>query len=190
MRRVDADGIIHNVAGAAFQWDKGDGGPALNANLVHVSSVAHDADDNVYVGDSGVGRIRKIDARTGIIDTVVGIGLPGYTGDGGPATEAQISGVSSITFDAEGNMYFADGNSHVIRRVAAAGIITTIVGTGEQGFSPDGTQATEAKLDDPHGVAVSPDGTVYFTDSANHLVRRITPDGELETVCRFRRPLR
>ena len=129
-----------------------------------------------------MGRIRKIDARTGIIDTVVGIGLPGYTGDGGPATEAQISGVSSITFDAEGNMYFADGNSHVIRRVAAAGIITTIVGTGEQGFSPDGTQATEAKLDDPHGVAVSPDGTVYFTDSANHLVRRIAPDGTLKTV--------
>ena len=117
VRRVDADGIIHNVAGAAFQWDKGDGGPALNANLVHVSSVAHDSDGNLYIGDSSVGRIRKVDARTGIIDTVVGIGLPGNSGDGEPATEARINGVSSITFDAAGNMYFADHDSHVIRRV-------------------------------------------------------------------------
>ncbi|MDE2822647.1 MAG: hypothetical protein OXK79_04000, partial [Chloroflexota bacterium] len=182
VRRVDAEGIIHNVAGAAFQWDKGDGGPALNANLIAVSSVAHDADGNIYIGDTDVGRIRKIDAQTGIIDTVVGTGLPGYSGDGGKASEAQISGVSSITFDEAGNMYFVDHNFHVIRRVDADGTITTIVGTGEQGFSPDGTQATEAKLDTPHRVAVSPDGTVYFTDSANHLVRRIAPDGTIETV--------
>ena len=182
VRRVDADGIIHNVAGAAFQWDKGDGGPALNANLVHVSSVAHDSDGNIYIGDSGVGRIRKVDARTGIIETVVGIGLPGNSGEGGPATEARINGVSSITFDAAGSMYFADHDSHVIRRVDTVGIIATLVGTGEQGFSSDGTMATEAKLDNPHGVAVSAGGTLYFTDSASHLVRRVTPDGALETV--------
>ena len=182
VRRVDSYGIIHNVAGAAFQWDKGDGGPALNANLVHVSSVAHDADDNLYIGDSGVGRIRKVDARTGIIDTVVGTGIPGYSGDGGPAAEAQVSGVSSITFDGAGNMYFVDHNYHVIRRVDTDGIITTIVGSGEQGFSPDGTPATEAKLDLPQGVAISSGGMVYFTDSANHLVRRVTADGTIATV--------
>lgn len=129
-----------------------------------------------------MGRIRKIDAQTGIIDTVVGTGLPGYSGDGGPATEAQISGVSSITFDETGNLYFVDHGYHVIRRVDADGIITTIVGSGEQGFSPDGTPATETKLDTPHGVAVSSDGRVYFTDSNNHLVRRVTSDGTLETV--------
>ena len=182
VRRVDSDGIIHNVAGAAFQWDKGDGGPALNANLVHVSSVAHDADDNLYIADTGVGRIRRVDARTGIIDTVVGTGIPGYSGDGGPAREAQVNGVSSVTFDATGNMYFVDHNCHVIRRVDTHGIITTIVGSGEQGFTPDGTPATEAKLDIPQGVAVSSDGTVYFTDSANHLVRRVTAGGVIETV--------
>ena len=112
----------------------------------------------------------------------MGTGLPGNSGDCGPATEAQINGVFSITFDAEGNLYFADSNCHVIRRVDTDGIITTIVGSGEQGFSPDGTLAAEAKLDNPHGVVVSTDGTVHFTDSANHLVRRITPDGTLETV--------
>ena len=79
-------------------------------------------------------------------------------------------------------MYFVDHNYHVIRRVDTDGIITTIVGSGEQGFSPDGTPAAEASLDTPQGVAVSAGGTVYFTDSANHLVRRITPDGTLETV--------
>lgn len=182
VRRVDDDGIIHNAAGAAFQWDKGDGGPALNANLIHVSAVAHDAADNIYVGDSGVGRIRRIDARTGIIETVAGIGLPGCDGDGGAAVAARIRGVASITFDAAGNMYFTDSASHVIRRVDTQGTITTPVGSGERGFSPDGTPATEAKLDSPHGVAVSADGTVYFSDSANHLVRRITPNGTLETV--------
>ncbi len=182
VRRVDSDGIIHNVAGAAFQWDKGDGGPALNANLVHVSSVAHDADDNLYVADTGAGRIRRIDTQTGIIDTVVGTGIPGYSGDGGPAREAQVNGVSSVTFDSTGNMYFVDHNCHVIRRVDTHGIITTIVGSGEQGFSPDDTPATEAKLDIPQGVAVSSDGTVYFTDSANHLVRRVAAGGVIETV--------
>ncbi len=182
IRRVDLEGIIHNVAGAAFQWDKGDGGPALNANLVHVSSVAHDAEGNIYIGDSGVGRIRRIDARTGIINTVAGIGLPGNSGDGGPATDAQISGVSSITFDALGNMYFADHNSHVIRQIDPDGIINTLVGSGERGFSPDGAMAADAALDTPHGVAVSSDGTLYFTDSDNHLVRRVAPDGTIETV--------
>ena len=115
-------------------------------------------------------------------NTVVGIGLPGNSGDGGPATEARINGVSSITFDAAGSMYFADHDSHVIRRVDTDGIITTLVGTGEQGFSSDGTMATEAKLDNPHGVAVAAGGTLYFTDSASHLVRRVTPDGAIETV--------
>jgi hypothetical protein len=182
IRRVDADGIIHNVAGAAFQWDKGDGGSALNANLVQVGAVAHDADDNIYFGDVGVGRIRKIDAQTGIIDTVVGVGLPGYSGDGGPATEARISAPASITFDSEGNLYVADQSNHVVRKVDLDGIITSIVGTGEQGFSPDGTPATEAKLDSPFGVAVSSDGTVYIADSENHLVRRVASDGTLETV--------
>ena len=103
VRRVEADGTIRGIAGAAFQWDKGDGGPAVGANLSHVTSVAHDANDNVYVGDA-VGRIRRIDARTGLIDTVAGIGLSGYTGDGGPATEARLGSPSAIDFDAQGRI--------------------------------------------------------------------------------------
>ena len=182
VRRVDQDGFIHNAAGAAFQWDKGDGGPALNANLIQVTAVAHDPHDNLYIGDSGAARIRKIDAASGIITTVAGTGLPGNSGDGGPATHARIRGVAAITFDTLGNMYFADHENHVIRMVDQHGNIHTIAGTGNPGSSPNGSPAANANLDTPRGVAVSNDGTLYLSDSGNHLVRRITPNGALETI--------
>ena len=182
VRRVEADGTIQGIAGAAFQWDKGDGGPAIGANLSHVISVAHDADDNVYAGDA-VGRIRRIDARTGLIDTVAGIGLSGYTGDGGPATEARIGTPSAIDFDARGRMYFSDSACHVVRRVDTDGVIRTIIGTGEAGFSPDGAQAAfRARLDGPRGLAVRADGTVFVSDTENDRVRVVAPDGTLRTV--------
>ncbi len=182
VRRVDEDGIIRNVAGAAFQWDKGDGGPALGANLVHVLSVAHGPDDDIYVGDGGVGRIRKVDAVTGIITTVAGTGLPGYTGDGGPATDARIGAPTAIRFDGDGNMYFADKDHHVVRKVDTDGIITTIIGIGEDGYSQDGIMAASAMLDTPWGLEVSPSGVVFVADSHNNRVRKIGPDGTLRTV--------
>ena len=181
VRRVEADGTIRGIAGAAFQWDKGDGGPAGGANLSHVTSVAHDANDNVYVGDA-VGRIRRIDARTGLIDTVAGIGLNGYTGDGGPATDARLGSPSAIDFDAQGRMYFSDSANHVVRRVDADGVIRTVVGTGEAGFSPDGAPAGRARLDSPGGLAVRADGAVYVSDTGNNRVRVVAPDGTLRTV--------
>ena len=182
VRRVDQDGIIHNAAGAAFQWDKGDGGPALAANLIQVTAVAHDQHDNLYIGDSGAARIRKIDAASGIITTAAGSGLPGNSGDGGPAAQARIRGVAALTLDPLGNIYFADHESHVIRMVDQHGSIHTIAGTGNPGHSPDGAPAANAAIDTPRGVAVSNDGTLYFSDSGNHLVRRITPNGALETI--------
>ncbi len=181
VRRVDEDGVIRGVAGAAFKWDKGDGGPAVNANLVNVVSVAHGPNDDVYIGD-GIGRIRKIDAETGIIDTVAGVGLQGYTGDGGPAVEARIGNPASVWLDDEGDIYFADSAFHVIRKVDTNGVVSTLAGTGVSGLSPDGTPATEARLARPFGVAVSANGLVYFSDTDNHLVRRIAADGTLETV--------
>ena len=181
VRRVDPDGVIRGVAGAAFQWDKGDGGPAVLANLHTPLAVAHDSQDNIYIGD-GIGRIRRIEAATGIIETVAGIGLPGYTGDGGPAAGARIGSPTRIQLDGQGSLYFADSANHVIRKVESTGTIRTIAGMGEAGFSPDGTLAIEAMLNDPKGVAISSDGTVYFADSYNHRVRKITPEGTLQTV--------
>ena len=181
LRRVDEDGIIRSVAGTAFQRDLGDGGPALSASLFHVQAVAHAPNDHTYLGD-GIGRIRRIDATTGIITTVAGLGIQGYTGDGGPAIAARIGAPSAICLDAAGDLYFADSACHVVRKVDTGGVITTVAGTGEPGFSPDGAAATQAQLDRPRGLAVSNAGVVYIADSGNNRVRRITPDGTLETV--------
>ena len=118
----------------------------------------------------------------GRISTVAGTGVQGYTGDGGPATAARIGSPSALRFDAKGNLYFSDLTQHVVRRVDTKGIITTVVGCGEAGFSPDGTPVLEARLHKPLGLAVTGDGRVYFSDSRNNRVRRVASDGTLQTV--------
>ncbi len=182
VRRIEEDGTIRGIAGAVFLWDKGDGGPANCACLMAVESVAHDANDNIYIGDAGVGRIRRVDHATGLIETVAGNGTVGYSGDGGDARAARIGGPQSICFDEAGSMYFADAKYHVVRKVDTNGIISTMAGTGELGHSADGTAATAARLEVPYGVAVSAEGQVYFSDTGNNCVRRIRSDGTLETV--------
>ena len=202
VRRVDLDGTIRNVAGAAFQWDKGDGGPAVGANLMHVRAVAHGPNGDIFIGDAGAGRIRNIDADTGIITTVAGVGASGHTsddgpsaraqtsvpsarddlGDGGPAVRAQVGAPTAIRFDGAGNVYFSDSANHVVRRVDPSGIITTVVGTGLEGFSTDGTPAKEARLSRPWGLEVSNDGVIFVSDTGNNRVRRIGPEGVVTTV--------
>lgn len=188
LRRVEEDGIIRVIAGTTFPWDsghnaldRGDGGPALSACLASVLAVTHAPNDDIYLG-GGNGRIRKIEAKTGIMTTIAGTGLPGYSGDGGPAGQARLGTVTALRFDQGGNLYFTDQTYHLIRKVDAQGLITTLAGCGEAGFSPDGTLAREAKLDSPYGLAISVEGVIYFSDSRNNRVRRITPDGLLETV--------
>ena len=181
LRRVDEDGIVRSVAGTGSLWDTGDGGPAANACLYQVQAVTHGPNDDIYLGDA-IGRIRRIDGQTGTIDTVAGIGIQGFTGDGGPAVEARIGAPSAIRLDSKSNLYFADSAYHVVRMVDTEGTITTLAGTGEAGWSPDGTVAVEAKLDQPWGLAVSPEGEVYLSDSRNNRVRRVTRDGTIETI--------
>ena len=180
VRRVEGDGTIMTIAGVGGGADGGDGGPASSAGLMTAHSVACGPDGNVYIGDVA-GRIRMIDA-TGSITTVAGNGVHGYTGDGGPATEARIGGPSAMRFDGVGNMYFADLTQHVVRKVDVQGVITTVVGTGERGFSPDGTLATQARLFKPQGLEVTRDGVVYVSDSRNNRVRMVAADGTLQTV--------
>ncbi len=183
VRRIDDKGVIHNIAGAAFQWDKGDGGPALSACLMHVLSVTHGPNDDVYIGDAGSGRIRKIDAKTGIITTVAGIGLQGYSGDGGKAIRARIGSPTAMQVDGSGHLYFADDRHHVIRRVDGdTGIITTVAGTGEEGYSPDGSRASHAAIATPRGLTLDGLGRLYFSDTGNNRVRRIAKNGLIETV--------
>ena len=150
---------------------------------MHVLAVTHGPNDDIYIGDAGCGRIRRVDARTGIITTVAGIGLQGYSGDGGLATQARIGSPTAIRVDGSGHLYFADDRYHVIRRVDGdTGVISTLAGTGEAGFSPDDTRAASATISVPRGLTLDKEGRVYFSDSGNNRVRRISGNGLIETV--------
>ena len=184
VRQVDADGVITTIAGTGQSWDKGDGGPAVSACFDHIHAVLYDDNDDLYISDVAVGRIRRVDASTGIITTVAGIGLPGYSGDGGPATEARIGAPWGLALSRDGLLYFSDCEHHVVRRVhLASGVIETVLGTGEAGYSPDGTPADRARIDAPCSVALAPDsGQLYFADTGNNRVRRVDAEGRIETV--------
>jgi uncharacterized protein (TIGR03437 family) len=173
VRKVDTQGNINTIAGNGKLTFSGDNGPATAAGI-DPYDVAIDSSGNLFVVDQLNNRIRKV-ATDGTITTVVGTGSPGYTGDGGPAAEAQLNFPTGIAVDHSGNLYIADNHNSVVRRVTAAGLITTIAGNGT--FIPsagDGGPAVAAQLD-PWSIAVDATGNVYVSDSFNDRVRQLTP---------------
>jgi hypothetical protein len=134
--------------------------------------VAVGSDGSIYVAEFASPRVRKIDSA-GIITTVAGSGQTGYSGDGGPATEAELNRPASIALGPDGNIYIADSGNHCIRKVDRAGIITTVAGNGEEGCSGDGGPATQASLRGPYGVAVGSDGSLCIADYYNYLIRKV-----------------
>lgn len=190
VKRIDlATGRIENVAGTGDRGFGGDGGPANEAILDLPSSVACDSLGNILVSDQANYRIRKID-RNGTITTIAGTSSPGYSGDGGPAILAQFRAprgqaappAGRLTLDDRDQIYIADTGNHAIRLIDTQGIIHTIAGTGEPGYSGDGGPASQAQVNTPSDVAVAPDGSVYIADTMNNAIRRIRPDGIIETV--------
>ncbi len=173
IRKVTTAGTISTYAGNGTTGSGGDGGPATAAQLWFPYGVACDASDNLYIADAYNNKIRKV-ATSGIITTVAGTGTPGYGGDGGPATAADLFNPASIAFDAGGNMYIADDLNHRIRKVSTSGTISTYAGTGVKGFSGDGGTATAAKLWAPRDVRISPSGNMFISDDSNHRMRVIT----------------
>lgn len=159
----------------------GDGGPATAALLYYPGGLAYDAAGNLYVADSRNHRIRKIDTG-GIITTFAGTGVTSYSGDGGPATAAEMSYPESIAFDAAGNMYFSDHWDACVRKIDAAGIITTVAGTGVYGYSGDGGPATAAMLDNPCHVQLDGAGNLYICDWVNARVRKVNNAGIITTI--------
>jgi sugar lactone lactonase YvrE len=125
-------------------------------------------------------RVQHISA--GGVRTIAGTTTPGFSGDGGPATAAQLDQPTSITYDARGNLFITELGGRIRRVDAATGTISTFAGVGGQGFGGDGGPAVRAQLDRPHGLAVGPDGTVYFGDTFNNRVRKVAPDGTISTV--------
>ena len=169
-----ATGIITTVVGDGNAGYSGDGGLAANAELNAPDGITIDADGNIYISDDGNNVIRKIDATSGIITTIVGNGIAGSSGDGGLATAAKLNDPSlGVAIDANGNIYIADDGNNKIRKVTkSTGIISTIAGTGANGYSGDGGPATLAKFDGPEGVALDAAGNIYISDE-NNVIRKI-----------------
>ncbi|MGI4870115.1 MAG: hypothetical protein ACRYFX_02935 [Janthinobacterium lividum] len=145
----------------------------IAAALNSPTGVAVDGSSNVYIADQNNQRIRKVTATTGVLSTIAGTGTAGFSGDGGAATSAQLKNPIGVAVDGSGNVYIADQFNHRIRKVSAAGVISTIAGTGTAGFSGDGGAATSAQLYYPAGVAVSGSGNVYIADQYNHRIRQL-----------------
>ncbi len=182
VRRVDlASGVITTVAGSAAAGFGGDGGPATDAVLQDPKAVHVAPSGDLYIADTANDRIRRVD-RSGIITTVAGTGVTGFSGDGGPATAAQFDSPRSLAADAGGNLYVADDNNHRVRRIDPSGVINTVAGVGSKGFSGDGGPALSAELNHPRGLAVDGSGALYIADSMNARVRVIDPSGAIGTV--------
>ena len=180
IRKVGVDGNISTVAGTGIFGFSGDGGPATSAQLSWPESVAVDTAGNLYIADLRNYRIRKVDA-TGVISTVAGTGIFGYSGDGGPATSAQLANLYSVAVDSAGNLYIA-GNHHIRKVDASTGNISTVAGSGEQGYSGDGGPATAAQLTFPDGVEVDAAGNLYIADTGNRCIRKVDIDGNISTI--------
>jgi hypothetical protein len=173
--------IINTFAGNGISTYAGDGGPATSAQINEPSGLAFDKAGNTYIMDQYNYRIRKVSAL-GIITTIAGTGVPGYSGDGGLATSAQFARSINIATDTFGNLYFTDGGNNRIRRISSSGIITTVAGTGIAGYSGDGGMATLAKLNSPTGLAVDNTGNLYIADDINYVIRKVSTSGIITTV--------
>jgi uncharacterized repeat protein (TIGR01451 family) len=181
VRKIAPNGIISTVAGTGVPGYSGDGGPATSAQFYNPLGLATDASGNLYISDNWNSCIRKVDTN-GIITTVAGDGTPGYSGDGGPASSAELYYPNGVAVDGAGNLYIADQYNARIRKVGTNGIITTVAGNGTNGYSGDGIPATSAELFDPTGVAVDSAGDLYIADYNNHRIRKVDTKGIITTV--------
>ena len=185
-----ASGVIETVAGQFYTSFSGDNGPATDAEFSDPIPRVFPHTGDLYIADYENSRIRMVAKKTGIVNTVAGssrcalspppfvvmVCQGGFGGDGGPATKAALNHAQAVALDAAGNLFIADTINHRIRRVdAATGVISTIAGTGANGFSGDGGPAAAAQISFPAGIAVDALGRVYFSDENNQRIRMLTP---------------
>jgi streptogramin lyase len=175
--------VIDVTAGNGIEAFSGDGGAATDASLQDPFDVATTPEGGYYIADKRNHRIRKVNAN-GMISTVAGTGISGFSGDGGSATNARLSSPSGVATGPDGSLYIADTANFRVRRVdVATGKISTIAGSGTEGGSGDDGPATAATLSaDVRDITVSPDGAIYIADAGNHKIRRVSPSGMITTV--------
>ena len=187
IRRIDSGtGNISTIAGTGSSGSSGDGGLATVATVYRPSGVAIDTGGNLLILQSDNHSIRRVDAGSGVITTIVGSGVPGYGGDGGPAASALLNDPADMALDGSDKLYIADRNNNSIRvvdSVGGSGVITSVTNNSGLLFAGDGGLATSANLYDPNGVAIDAAGNVYIADSANHRIRLVDAgSGLIDTI--------
>jgi hypothetical protein len=174
--------IITTVAGCGMCSSLGDGGSATAAYIDYFAGVAIDSHENIYIADGNNHRVRKIDYVTNIITTIAGNGSAGFSGDGGPASNAQLNLPTWVIVDTLDNIYITDGYNNRVRKVNSSGVISTFAGNGVGGFSGDGGPATNAQLYGVQGTWADLFGNVYIIDGANPRIRKVDVSGVITTI--------
>jgi sugar lactone lactonase YvrE len=184
VRKLSSAGIVTTVAGNGVEGFAGDNGPATAAQLDSPAGLALDSAGDLFIADSHNHRIREVSSATGTITTIAGIGAPGFSGDGGPATAATLDLPTALALDVAGNVYVADSNNHRVRRIASAtGVIATVAGNGIEAFAGDNGPATSASIDSPNGLALDSAGNLYIADTHNGRLRQVSSStGLISTV--------
>lgn len=172
VRMINTSGIISTIAGTGDPGDSGDGGPAVFAKFIEIIGVSTDVVGNIYICDRGSNKVRMINT-SGIITTIAGNGVAGFSGDNGPATLARLNRPSHACADNKGNIYITDQLNNRIRKISPDGIIKTVAGTGSPGFNGDGAAAVLTKLDSPSSTLTDDSGNVYIADAYNNRVRKM-----------------
>ena len=188
IRLITATGTISTYVGISSTSFLPGGGPAVQASLSNPQALVVDAAGNLYIADSGHDRILKV-TQVGVVTTVAGSallsngqGVSGFSGDGGPATSALLNQPYGVTVDTSGNLYIADSQNERIRKVTPAGVISTVAGSGTQGFSGDGGSAVSAALGFPLSVTTDTAGNIYIADYTSHRLRKVTTSGIINTI--------
>jgi sugar lactone lactonase YvrE len=185
VQQSDLSGTVRYVVNGVGSTKRfaGDGGLALDALLNFPTAIAADAEGDLYIADTMNHRIRRVDARTGRITTIAGVGLPRFGGDGGPSVAAGLNEPAALVVQGA-RLYVADQSNNRIRMVdLRTGVITTVAGTGTATFNGDGRPATEAALAGPSGLTIGTDGRLYIADTFNGRIRSVDPaTGIIETV--------
>ena len=181
VRRIDPSGLVTTILGDGHAGLEGDGGPAAFARTAGNEGMAIDGDGNLFIAERAANRVRRVDTR-GNVATVAGTGVPGSDGDGGAALAATLNQPVDVDVDGHGNLLIAELAGNRIRRVSTSGTIETIAGVGLPGGAGDGGPATAAELHGPQSVVVDSSGAVFIADWNNRRIRRIHPDGTIQTV--------
>ena len=174
---------VRTIAGTGVAGFSGDGGPGEKGQIANPYGLVIGPDGALYFCEIANHRVRRLDLKTNKLSTVAGSGNKGYSGDGGPALKADLNEPSEVRFDKQGNMYFVEMQNHIVRRVdAKTGVISTLAGTGQPGFSGDGGPAAKARFHRPHSIELDGQGSLYVADISNHRIRRVDlAKGTIET---------